>query len=157
MIVKAENCVNGIEQLQEGFGEFDETKWRTDFMPFFENPEQINKNSIRDTNQFLPEEEAEFFGYVRAGKAVVNDPLLYKLNLLYILTQPQTAASPMAGIHKHYEMLIRRRIRWMADMDNSSPDADEAIKTVFSTLARLQRVSDIAQTVNARLLKPPSV
>ena len=153
MIVKAENCANGIDQLQEGFGEFDEATWRSDFMPFFDNPEEIKKNSIRDTNKFYPDEEVEFFGLVESGKVLVDDPILYKLNLLYILTRPQSSTSTMAGIHKNYEMLIRRRIEWMTKMGNSVLGADEIIRNVFVSLISLPRVSEIAQTVNMRLLK----
>lgn len=153
MILKAENCTNAIDQLQEGFGEFDEVTWRTDFLPFFDNPEEIKKNSIRDTNQFYPDEEVEFFGLIDTGKVLVTDPLLYKLNLLYILSKPHSSTSTMAPIHKNYEMLIRRRIEWMAKMENSVLSADEIIRNVFVNLASLQRVSDIAQAVNMRLLK----
>ena len=154
MIVKAENCANAVDQLQEGFGEFDEVICRSDFLPFFDNPEEIKKNSIRDTNQFYPDEEVEFFGLVESGKVLVDDPVLYKLNLLYILTRPSslTSTSAMAGIHKNYEMMIRRRIEWMTKMENSVVGTEEAIRNIFVNLASLPRVSDIAQAVNMRLL-----
>ena len=155
MILKAENCKNGIEQLQEGFGEDDEVKWRTEYMPFFENPEQMKKNSVMDANMFLPEEEVEFKGHLEAGRILVDDPLLYKLTLLLTLTHLDDSKSPMARTHKRYETMIRRRIEWMTSESNSdrNPNAVETVEDVFSSLKNLQRVSDMLATATLRQMQ----
>ena len=155
MILKAENCKNGIEQLQEGFGEDDEVKWRTEYMPFFENPEQMKKNSVMDANMFLPEEEVEFKGHLEAGRILVDDPLLYKLTLLLTLTHSDDSKSPMARTHKRYETMIRRRIEWMTSESNSdrNPNAVETVEDVFSSLKNLQRVSDMLATATLRQMQ----
>jgi hypothetical protein len=34
-ILKAESCETGMDQLRDGFGEADEEKWNTEYLPMF--------------------------------------------------------------------------------------------------------------------------
>jgi hypothetical protein len=68
LIVKAENCSNGIEQLQDGFGIEDKAKWKRDYLPMFEDLSQIKKNCIFDSMCFSDQEAEEFLALVESAR-----------------------------------------------------------------------------------------
>ena len=50
MTVKAECCQSGMDQLHLGFGEGDESSWRTNYNSVFDLPDKIRKMSMTNNN-----------------------------------------------------------------------------------------------------------
>ena len=56
MIVKAENCSTGLEQMQMGFGRDEEENWKKYYSPVFDTPTKIKKMSMTN-NALLSDEQ----------------------------------------------------------------------------------------------------
>lgn len=113
MIIKAEMCESGMEQLQLGFGAGEETVWKTSYDSVFDAPQKIRKLTMATSNTFTREQGEAFGMFVEEAKDFVNDPILYKINLLFALFQDDGQNAGLKKVVSKYNVVVRRRLEWM--------------------------------------------
>jgi hypothetical protein len=150
--VKAENCSNGIEQLQDGFGDLDEIVWKEKYLPFIANPSNIRKIELADDLCIPREIVLRHRDLVDRLKILTSDPDTYRLNLLLVLTQPSVpGASPaMERVHVQYKTLLRRRVGWMCKQNPDTSNTDQILNHIFACQNQLPLLSEIMQDIRAR-------
>ena len=143
--------LSGIEQIQEGIGELDETTWREDYFPVFDSPEKISKVSIQYC--FTEDQWNKFSILMSATRILFDHPEFYRLSLLFALTKPESGddenADPLFNLHFKYKMILIRRLRWKQDWidpsDGDISDPDMLVHKVFGCFELLNEVHNINQ------------
>jgi hypothetical protein len=150
--VKAENCSNGIEQLQDGFGDLDEIVWKEKYLPFIANPSNIRKIDLADDLCIPRKIVLHHRDLVDRLKILTSDPDTYRLNLLLVLTQPaMPGASPaMEQVHMQYKTLLRRRVGWMCKQNPDTNNTDQILSHIFACQNLLPLLAEIMQDIRRR-------
>ena len=141
-IARSESYSTGTEQLKFAFGCTDETAWNEKFRKVFGN-NPIDKIGFFQAVSFclpifqrgLPVEVIE--SAVEDAKSIVKDSNLWALMMLITVTEPTDGliASPLANLHSRYNLLLKRRLRWISSNDSSDPDKIlSKVLTLFNNL-----------------------
>ena len=105
------------------------------------------KNSVLDdTNILIGPRASEYKDLVESSKILVDDPLLYKLGLLIVLTTPLNTArkdQDLSNLCMKYRTLMSRRLSWMASIKN----LDSVHSQVFSQLDKLSQITRLVQNL----------
>ncbi len=146
-LIQAENCSRGLEQLHIGSGELNEQIWKDDFLPMIENPGQINKMSLAKDSSIPQDKIRPYLSLAEKLSVLTNDPELYKLNLLVILTrQRDPLENPtLVQVHNRYVTLLQRRVAWMCLHNPNLGDPQEILEKKFSSLNGLPKMSMFLQ------------
>ena len=150
--LKAETCSTGMEQLQDGFGELDERRWRQNYLPYIANPADIKKVSLAKDPNVPPEVLRAHRNLVERLKILTIDPEMYKLSLLLILTQqPVPGENPgMDLVHSRYETLLRRRVHWLCQQNSNFGDANQIVCNIFACHNQLPQLALLLQAIMLR-------
>ena len=156
-VIRAET-LSGKEQLQEGLGELDEIFFREHYLHVFDSPEKIAKVSLKNMLIFTSAEWEAFAHLISSTRVLVDNPNLFKLCFLYLLTQPQPGDEGvcvdkrsynfLAGLHSKYKMILKRRLKWKQDWINFPVgDPDLFLNHIFACLEMVKQVADLNQQV----------
>lgn len=96
--------------------------WRETYLPLFNSDRghQLKKLTLQDavstaSVSLSPKEMKEFSNIVSRLRKILDDPVLYKLMLLIVLTQPDSNEnewSALSRLHTQLLMLLKRRLSW---------------------------------------------
>ena len=150
-VVRSES-LSGSEQVREGMGELDEETWRLNYSPIFDTPDKFTKVSIKNLLLFTPEQWTLFSNLLSVTQILVNDPVLYKLNLLYTLTQPQNEENGklevLSNLHFKYKMILKRRLKWKPHwISQNAEDPDLLVNKMFSCLEALKQIAKLNEHI----------
>jgi len=121
LVLKAESCKTFADQLQEGFGELNDQKWRELYSPLieqFKNVPAIRMRQVAEKNSVaLTSNECQIFQMItHKGSYLVSEPWFFKICLLLILTLPQGSMSDGSvgnALHTKYLTILQRRLNWI--------------------------------------------
>lgn len=100
----------------------------------------MKSSVVDDVNILNGSNASEYKDLVQTNKILVDDPLLYKLGLLIILTSPLKIAKKepdLSNVNMKYRTLMSRRLSWMASLKN----LDSVHTQVFSQLEQLSQIT----------------
>ena len=152
MIIKAELCESGMEQLQLGFGKGEETVWKASYDSVFDAPQKIRKMSMANNNTFSPEQAASFSMLLEEAKDFVNDPILYKINLLMALFQDDGQTAGLNKVISKYSVVVRRRLEWMRRSKRTRGSNPVLTKSPDLVLGRMNYVVRVLNKMSAMVL-----
>jgi len=141
----------GIQQIREGLGELDETRWAENYLPAFQNLDKVRKMRMKDVvaemSVTLSQEQLnDYYRILGILGPLVTDPVLYKLLLLLVLLKPLDSRWKIAEPHAKYLMISRRRAEWQCKVEAKSAK-DVELKRMIDKLAfyvdNLQQLSKI--------------
>jgi hypothetical protein len=144
-IARSESCSTGTEQLKFAFACTDESAWNEKFHKVFGN-NAVQKVGFFQAASFLPifqtglsSEAIE--SALEDAKSIVMDPILWGLMMLIMVTEPTEGlvASPLANLHSKYNLLLRRRLRWI------SSDPDKVLSKVLTLFNQLNGMASVLQ------------
>jgi hypothetical protein len=154
-VIRSES-LTGTEQIQEGIGELDEDLFREHYLPVFDSPAKISKMTINDMLCLTPIQWDIFSQLISSAHFLVKNSNFFKINMLYLLTQPQEddceligdkrGLEFLSGLHFKYKMIIQRRLKWKQDwISFQTEDQDLLINKVFSSFEIVKQISDLNQ------------
>ena len=122
LALKSENCKSFSDQLQAGFGELDDQRWKELYMPLAEkvkNVPSVRMQHATDTKSvsLTPEDFQNYQIMSKSSSYLVSEPWLFKICLLLILTLPQDSiidGKVCNALHSKYLTILRRRLNWMS-------------------------------------------
>jgi hypothetical protein len=156
-VVRCE-LMSGTEQLQEGLGVLDETYFKEQYLPVFDSPEKISQVSVKNLFIFTQAQSDTFSQLISSIRILVDNPNFFKLNFLYLLTQPQEGDEDavddnkghnfLSSLHFKYKMILKRRLKCKQDWIPFAPDdLDLFVSNIFSCLEVVKEVADLNQQV----------
>jgi hypothetical protein len=148
--------LTGMEQIQEGMGELDEAIWRDNYSAVFDMASKLSKVSLRDLDLFPPEVWPRYEALLSSIQILVKKPKLFKLNLLFTLTQPQTDenAKALSKLHSKYKTVLRRLLKWKPDWIGLHPDdPDLVVEKLFSCFRTLKELAELNERIQDPVLR----
>jgi hypothetical protein len=156
MILKCESSKTFADQLRDGFGELDDTRWNELYLPLLGDKRNLPKLTMQQASDdgSVPLRNVELKNYhklVNDLHFLVDEPWLFKICLLLTLTLPNGSGG-ISLLHRKYVNILRRRLQWIrrSRRESESSSSVEALNPEFemtkimSGLRMLDRVSEIA-------------
>jgi hypothetical protein len=156
MILKCESSKTFADQLRDGFGELDDTRWNELYLPLLGDKRNLPKLTMQQASDdgSVPLRNVELKNYhklVNDLHFLVDEPWLFKICLLLTLTLPNGSGG-ISLLHRKYVNILRRRLQWIrrSRRESESSSSVEALSPEFemtkimSGLRMLDRVSEIA-------------
>ena len=151
MICRYESFPRGMQQIQEGFGEIDEIRWRENYLPTFKNVDKVRKLRMKDavsdmSVKLSSEQMSEYIRIINFMGPLVQHPVLYKLIMLLVLLKPSKSFSGLVGLQSTYMTLIRRRTEWMGRNEKNwlkNVEMKTMVDKMVTCVDNLERLSGI--------------
>jgi hypothetical protein len=151
MICRYESCPRGMQQIQEGFGEIDEIRWRENYLPTFKNVDKVRKMRMKDvvsdmSVRLSSEQMSEYIRIINFMSPLVQHHILYKLIMLLVLLKPVESVTGLVGLQSTYIALIRRRTEWMCRNEKNwlkNVEMKTMVDKMTACVDNLERLSTI--------------
>jgi hypothetical protein len=117
MILKCESSKTFADQLRDGFGELDDTRWNELYLLVLGDKRNLPKLTMQqasdDGSVRLRNVELEnYHKLVNDLHFLVDEPWLFKICLLLTLTLPNGSGG-ISLLHRKYVNILRRRLQWI--------------------------------------------
>jgi hypothetical protein len=152
MVSRYESMTTGIQQIQEGFGELDEVRWKENYFPTFQNFKKVRKIKMKDvvgemSVKLSEDQMSEYVRLISYLGPIASDPVLYKLIMLLALFKPvhPGSTSCLSGLQSTYMTIVRRRADWMFRNEKSAKNFEmkKMVDKMSSCIESLEKLSEI--------------
>lgn len=143
---KADSCKTGMEQLQLGFGIFDQDLWKERFKSVF-SKQEVRKigfleSAVDMSRAMTTEQKIAWSDNVERVANVVEDPFNYSAIMLLVLTLPDDSTKSISRLHFSYKNLVTRR----HESKNLESDFGNEFSKVLNGLFELKNILNNVQS-----------